>query len=424
MGRARKFVRYKGKIVKGLSLHKASGRYYSIPDGKARKYWGSELDAAAQDYRASKLSPEDRERAELMDKVETLEAEGVVLLATLRSTLDTIDGGPKPEPKPEPKPVPASKETLADCLSLWEEWKQAESCTAEYIAAGAKIFREFLACVGNLPISQVTHGHFGKWQRRIIKAGRNESHYWQDRRHKIVSQILKFAVRKRQEDWAFPPRLSAWADSYDRKAWCVDDSNALPLPVEDFQAILQALEYSTTETPTIKRAMLYIAIQTGFVPTDLAALNWDNLHLSEPTPYVDLPRTKVEKKTGAAVPRITPLLPQTVRALVALERGGAWVFSGRRKRLTTAAIKQQTNKLFRRAGVTDFTIKHLRNVGANLAEENDLSELMISRFLGHTVKSVKRHYLAKSKKPEYLLPLVALIERDYFPKPEALVEVG
>ncbi len=63
----------KGSLVEGLSLHSASGRFYSIDSKGEREYWGREKPKAIRAYR-SRSKGKGLSDAEA---VEWLEAEGL-----------------------------------------------------------------------------------------------------------------------------------------------------------------------------------------------------------------------------------------------------------------------------------------------------------------------------------------------------------
>ena len=60
-----------------------------------------------------------------------------------------------------------------------------------------------------------------------------------------------------------------------------------------------------------------------------------------------------------------------------------------------------------------WSFKHLRNIGGTLGDKGGLSEMMIDRFLGHTLKRERAKYLGDVD-ASYLVPLVNLIGAEYF----------
>ncbi|MEE9293398.1 MAG: hypothetical protein V3W34_00325 [Phycisphaerae bacterium] len=165
------------------------------------------------------------------------------------------------------------------------------------------------------------------------------------------------------------------------------------------------------------RAILMLACQTGFGWVDCSDLRTtDAKRSSSGFPYVDLPRYKSARKVGKPVERRIPLLPSTVKALEALARvnQSQHVFkSDNGSALKPTTCPKEFEKFCQAAGVEGWTFKHLRNVGSNVADEHDLSSRVIDRFHGRVLKGVKRAYLVKSRKPEYLIPLVNLIGAEY-----------
>ena len=54
MARPRKYIHDTGKTVDGLSLHRSTGRFYSVETDGQRTYWGTDKTVAIRDFLTSK----------------------------------------------------------------------------------------------------------------------------------------------------------------------------------------------------------------------------------------------------------------------------------------------------------------------------------------------------------------------------------
>jgi Phage integrase family len=174
---------------------------------------------------------------------------------------------------------------------------------------------------------------------------------------------------------------------------------------------------STTRRGLQFRAMLLFGCQAGFGFVDCSQLMPKDIKTENGLTYAHLPRTKSVKKIGQPVDRRIPMLPSTIQALRALAKfnNGSYIFKNDHGGpLNPSSCSKEFEKFCKGAGVSDWTFKHLRNVGSNLADEHDLSSRMIDRFHGRVIKGAKKSYLVKTRKPEYLISLVNLIGAEHF----------
>ena len=239
-----------------------------------------------------------------------------------------------------------------------------------------------------------------------------------------------------------------WADDWkidDRTPYVPKASNREPMPVHVYRRCLAVADEwasididhldSTTQKgmgqrrqATIKQregvqfaALLHLIIH-GLDTVDCTRIQWSNLiDLDGDMPYFDFPRSKSKHRTGYPIDRKTPLLPSCVAALKCwqeFERPARTIFKtahGSKYNSSTLAtafakLRGEANK--------EWTLKHLRNVGSSLADQHGMSEMVVDRFLGHTLKKARAKYLG-TVGPEYLVELGNLIERHYFGTPSS-----
>lgn len=175
------------------------------------------------------------------------------------------------------------------------------------------------------------------------------------------------------------------------------------------------------------KAVLYLVVNCGLDNVDICRLRREHLQLDADTPHLDFARSKVEWKTGQAVERLIPLLPETVAALRTWidhehdSTGTVFRTAGQGKvhppkPFDKSTLSTKVKQLRDNAKVKQ-SLKHLRNVPATLAKESRLPTEMADYVLGHTQKGIAARYTGDML-ITYAQPLVDEIGAKY------LVEVS
>lgn len=442
-----------GTEVHGLSFNKSNQTYYTIVKltGK-RKYLGRDIDDAVAEVERPQRDHE-------------WEAAMNIDIDIQRATNDLISGpigkedGCRPDKEAleailafarqagskDAKDVSPSKQRLSDCLKTWVDWMTQDGTIfkTDNVKDNEKRFRSFSRCVGNLSISTITHDHFVKWQKWIRSQSNWKSAKTGKDHHATVKKILSFAKRKKR-DWNFPVGLLEWADDWkmdDKTPYVPKQSNREPMPVHVYRRCLAVTDewasidleqYDATtqkgrgqrrqaiikQREGVQFAALLRLIIHGLDTVDCTRIRWSNLiDLDGDLPYFDFPRSKVKHRTGFAIDRKTPLLPSCVSALQRWQRYENPVRTVFRTSQGTPYNSSTLAGAFAKLRENqDWSLKHLRNVGGSLADQNGMSEMMVDRFLGHTLKKARAKYLG-SVGPEYLAELVKLIGAEYLDFP-------
>ncbi len=334
----------------------------------------------------------------------------------------------------------ASKEKLSDCLRSWLAWKQDEGIGKDYMDETERIFREFIGLVGDKPVSQLAKQDFVRLEKHLIK--NSKSNNWWNLRIKSVNTILDFCYQK--TDFPFPADLQRWRSLIGNKPVMPKKENKKPLPLDIYRGIIDHLESQArlnvdampkaSQSDKAKRkqawddkreavmflGLIDMAINCSLDNADIGRLQWRHLKFDAKIPHMDFSRRKPERKTGAPVERLTPLLLQTIKALKrwrAYEKPSTLVFSNSQKgawvqdKLNTAFVK-----LKKAAGYGSFwTFKHLKNVAPSLRKKHRLDSEMSDAILGHIPKGSKTSKFYEDDVDEsYLLPLVELVDNHFF----------
>jgi len=414
-----------GQEIAGLHYHKHNRSYYTInPKTSKREPLGRDLRAAVAAV------------ADVLD--------GEWWSDDLSMRKPVVEIREKHSQQPIPIQVEHSKERLSDCLSFYLNWEtndEPNSLTPNLIAT-KRAFAKSIKCVGNLPVNQITNDDFLKWQKHINKTYKNATVRTIRNHHSIVHRILSFAKRKNRQ-WDFPvgllERSTDWQDDcgtpYREKP-----INKEPMPVAVFNRCLkQAEQWATIDVDAMPNntqrhkasrkvardrqrmgiqwnAMLRLVIH-GLATVDLCRIQWSNIIDLDGNAYYDFPREKMKHKTGYAIDRKTPLLPSCIKALKAwrkYELATKYVFRNASKApFDSSVLSTAFLKLRKAAGFKQWTLKHLRNVGGTLADQNAMSEMVVDRFLGHTLKAARSKYFG-SVDPTYLSDLVTKIGAEHF----------
>lgn len=476
MGRPRKYVQTNGKEITGVSKM-PDGRFYIIDNNNRRRYFRKVEDARAA-YLATQsrdLSP--MERAVLIAKAEIRRAaaheklkrsgmhdelgnrivtgppEPIVVrnddsilfkyLETANSLADTV-GVPEVDVR-RVNPSVSSAGSAPKLSRVIDEWRRLKKTgrgdkDTRHVKEATRIFKQFIRVIGNNPIDGLNASQFAAWREWVLNAAvKRASGKWSNDRHAIVKQVIRF-VRRHRSDWPWPDGLSDWLDAYDRKAYLPSAANKQPLPPEVFRQLLTAAEKWAQTDPSASnadtqqgrgqrrqaqikihnglqmRAILMLGVNCGLDPIDFSRIQREHIKLDGEAPHLDLPRSKVEHRVGAAVDRRTPLLPSTVevvREVLAMAPSSGPVFRTARGSPFTAVTKN-FRRLAGELGVEErWSFKHLRNVGPTLGKKAKLSKDERDAFLGHVVNGTSAFYEGDVDET-YLVDLVNLIGKHYF----------
>lgn len=472
----RKYIRDANrKLVDGLSIHKPSGRHYSIDDDGKRRYWGTDRPEAIRRFRAH--------------------AEGIVWLKDSAVSLPeqpvsiAIISGPKHKPKPKPE-TKGSKQRLSDCFAEW--WKIMLNFSDQpttYMKDVKRAFHRFVVVVGNKQISKINADDFAAWRSWVTreKAKRGWSAKAHNDQHKYVKNVFS-TVKSERPSWPFPDGLLEWQHLPKairrRNKYVSKKHNREPMPVDVFHAVLAQAERWTqgpTEFETAtnsgkgkKRgsngrlhrgitaaAMFRLAANCGLDNADTAAATWDNIkNLDGSLPYLDMPRVKIKNQSSVELDRKIPLLPSTVKALQRLRdecrisdtlfrtehgsphnknsiydqledtmieagldprfpdgvNGNTYRYVRTKKaKQPDGTIKRKTiRKLdgeYKRKQQDGWTFKHLRNIGGK--RRHGIGKEERDHFLGHVDQTQTRWYTGDADQT-YLVALVNGMGAEYF----------
>ncbi len=452
------------------------GRYYIIVGHKQRRYFRS-LDQARAAYLADQMRAlSSANRAELTAKAEVRRAAALERLERA-GILDLVDepiipagplvlhhddldigffqylesankladlaGVPQVQVRhTDKRTTPSHAPTLSRVLAEWRRLKSAthKGRETEHMRDVARAFKRFIKVVGDVPLDELSAAHFRLWREWVLdESVKRASGKWSNDQHAMVKQVLRF-VRRHQSDWPWPDGLSDWVDAYERHAYQPKADNKQPLPVDEFNRLLEtAHRWSHADTEAFDRnsqrgrgqrrqafvkrelglqlvAILRLAANCGLDPVDIERLRPEHLRLDAEVPHLDLPRLKVAHRVGAAVDRKTPLLPSTVAALTAALKGRAGI--GPVFRSSRGAPLKRLSQLFRRLAddactERKWSFKRLRNIGSTLAKRAKLSTDERQAFLGHAIGGTSKFHEGDLDE-RYLTDLVNLIGNTYF----------
>jgi integrase len=469
-----------GREIHGLSFHKPSGEFYSIAVGGARRYWGRDLAAAIRDYLRSKgaadssasisgagaipdeIAPtlNDEQLAALGSKklVITLPADFIEShldnpgIRALYNRQRAAQGLP-PISAPDALAKSAAQvETerqqdkgvhrLRDALKLWRKMKEDEDVTEQQIARTEKIVNRLIECIGNRPVSELDAQDFANWRRWVTRFTRNLSGGVHNEHHARLKSFF-IEVKRDKPSWNWPIGLREWLEDWKPQAHAVDGSHRKRIPVDAFKRLLAVCETWKSVAPdsigketqrdrALRRlakakrlegyrfaAIVRLAANACLDNVDCMRIRWDNLKLDCDLPHMDFARPKPAKKTGAPVPRRTPLLPATVAALRELREltpDESFVMVGAHgEEYKRTTFSNAVDRLLTEAQVDGWSWKHLRNIAGSLGRKNKIQTEVIDTLLGHAVKGVSSRYTDETEvDAAYLVPMVNLIGAEYF----------
>lgn len=344
---------------------------------------------------------------------------------------------------------PPSEEKLSDCLREWQK-RQPKKHTQHFNFYTHR-FEDFIKHWGDIPISHLKKEHLTDYEAHISEAKADKTKKTRDDSIRPITAILSFV--KRKTSYPFPDGLTDWTHSIDFGGYRPNpEKNLKRMPVEEFKKLLaKADEWANIDVEKFAKKVKYkglnpkmtharkyrlatqrkrlglqwavmirLAAQCGYGPTDLASLCLDHLHLDGEVPYVELPRQKPEHLVGFPIPRKTPLLPATVKAMKQLAeqdpRPRETVFLSEKNAPFTPSGITQGYQLLAKAAEVAWELRFCRKIGPTLGFANRISREVRDVFLGHIVgDSTSRFYEEVATLGEgYLLPIVNLIGAEYF----------
>ena len=474
-------VKKGGTEVPCVSFHKATGQFYTLLDTGQRAYLGPYLEPVVKQYLLREPSlrgrvvtalqeieelggedalreiPEDLRhqldsftKLELPGLIDWMEAKKdtdptarvlyndyVVKSGSPEKQLPPLSSAGDGQPQPQEEPT---KQRLRDALTIWEKHKAEEGCGTDYVKDVRAVFLRFVGLVGNKRLFELNADDFAEWRRWIVKHGAGRSNKWMNDQNKKVASLL-LAVKRDKPGWPIPDGIKQWSAVWKTKQYVVNKKNRQAMPVEQFQALLavargwqgadpEAYPKDTQKGKAqrlqarLKRqeglrweAILRLAANCALDNIDCRTIRWEQLRLNEPLPHMAFPRKKVEKATGAAVDRFTPLLPSTVEAIKRYRsvqpHEGPVFRTARGGPFSDTTFYYAFANLAQQAGVTELTFKHIRNVAPTLGKRNKLSKDERDAILGHVVAGTSKFY-EDSVDATYLVDLVNLVGAEYF----------
>lgn len=453
MARPRKYIQFDGKTIDGLSLHKSTGRYYSLgPDGQ-REYWGRDKPRAVEDFlrRNNPVPMSNHEASVLLQSEEGLEPwEITPNLINLKQEANPTYG-PVPvdwlPPKSQGDQKPKSGKRLSNCIDAWMEiMLDGHANPTDYMMDVKRVWKKFQKAVGNKLVSEIKPDDFATWRSWVTKeqAKNNRSAKWHNDHHKYIKTVVR-NVKIERPSWKFPDGVIEWQELPKRikmkNSYVPKSSNKQPIPVDIFHQVIaiaytwtqEQLDFDTkTQSGRAKKraalarhhkgwtcsAMFRLAVNCGLDNADVAAITWNHVkNLDGDFPYLNMPRTKIVNRFRNEVDRKIPLLASTVNALIQLKENcqmADTIFrTAHGSPHNKDTIRRQLESAMTEAGLTpkSWTFKHLRNVGGKkrlgiTGDERD-------HFLGHVGATESKWYTGDADE-KYLLPLVKKIEHEYF----------
>jgi integrase len=500
MARPRKYIQVNGRTIDGVSLHRATRRYYIFDNRGKQRYFHDwrEASAAYRSVLAGRLQPVDRAKLEARSSVRAAEVieklrrngqgseaddllfEGVAerilregtsawlqFLEKMNLTADEL-GVPNYEVVEVGPAVAASDVAELDTpenprlSKVGETWlrgkmsergmeyvppegraKMKRSPLTEHMRTTMSQWRRFIACVGDVRIGNLKPEDFRRFHAWSNKeAAKRSTTRWHGQLLQGVTLVFNYCQRH-YVDWNWPPNIDQRIRAYAPRAYAPAEENAEPMPPDLFARLLSrcdewaGLDPGEFDANTQKgrgkrlqaiqkrrdgrqmRLILMLAANGGLNAIDFQRLQWSHLKLDDPIPHLDLPRPKAKHTVGRAINRRTPLVSPVVTALRDWERprrgtDGHVFRTVHGTPVNPARISRNVGRLLDEEGLDrTYTFRHMRNIGATLAANEQLPEEMIQAFLGHTPRNTSKRY--KGRKPVvYTQPIVDLINRYYF----------
>jgi integrase len=368
-----------GTEVPGVSFHRETGQFYSIPAKGQRDYLGKDLTFVVRKYLLREGSLDVGSVVTAMDILDEADVAPEVvegLPDDVKTQLDShvswqvpglIDwieenkdtnptarhlyndmmvktGYPEKQLPPLATRQAASpreeqtKQRLRDVVRVWEQHKAEENCRATYVRGIRAVFDRFVGLVGNKLLSELNADDLARWRRWIIRNGVGKSNKWMNDQNRKVQTVL-LAVKREKPLWPFPDGLKEWTAAWQTRTYVASRNNRRVLPAEGVNGLLTVVREWQQANPEVYskdtqrgraqrrqardkqheglrwEAIIRLAVNCALDNVDCRTIRWEHLKLSDPVPHMDFPRSKVKKMTGLEVDRLTPLLPSTVEAL-------------------------------------------------------------------------------------------------------------
>ena len=259
-----------------------------------------------------------------------------------------------------------------------------------------KAFTEFIKVAGNKPCLAVEAADFLHYREWCDE--HKTSNDWYNKRLGRVGTLWRWLICEHEAD--VPHRLPMWLDSNKQQPHEVKDQSSAIVPPAEFYAAI-------AEADPVYKAVFLLCLGCGLNRSDVRLLKWSQLFLDDPIPHYAGKRHKLSHKIGAKTFRRIPLLPETVAALKALPGDGDYVFPSIKKDfyISSAWDKVSGGSMF----------SQLRNCFSTAAEEADVSDKLIDRFLGHSRSGDTKKYLDKMP-VDHLMPVVEAGRQKFFAK--------
>lgn len=282
---------------------------------------------------------------------------------------------------PKPK-SPVDGLSIKTLCNLYLDHQEARAVIGElklrHIHDQIYLLKDFVRFIGsNRAVSDISTIDLQNYRKRLIKTGKSPNTV--NNRIAAVKSMYNWALDNEIIDSA--PRL---------KAVKKISPHRVERPIFTVPQIQSLLKSASTQM----RAMIWLALNTGFGCTDCAELKWKNLDLENCR--VNFPRGK----TG--ISRNLPLWPETVQALNEVPklgdlvfytgRGNPWVRAvkavgkdGKEKYTKANTVSKEFSKLIKKAGIRTqkgVGFYTLRRTAATLAATSG-DPFAVQKLLGH-----------------------------------------
>jgi len=328
-----------------------------------------------------------------------------------------------------------------------EAWKayQADQHGGEtrHIREQISRWESFVRSANNVRVDVLTPEHFREYFDAVARKSKGKSAKMHHDRCAAPKSILTWA-KKRYPEYGISRDALDWADSFDRRKYKAKRSIRQPVTPEGFTALIaqcrawqqidpEKIDVSTVSgrgkkhQATLKRrdghqleAILTLSLNCALDNVDIERIEWDHLIVEGDTPRMDFERRKAERLVGQPVPRVTPLLAETVAALQRWRgfenRTVGRVFrSARKSSYTRSHLARTFQRLKQDAGLNrGLTFKAFRNAAPTVAYRKLGRAEYADMILGHEVSSEARKYIGDVEDPQTLRPLVDAIQAEYF----------
>ncbi len=444
-GRPAKFVRRSnGKEIHGLSLHKATGRYYAT-FSEPRVYFGSDLRRAFRAFHYWKAragletvtitsdtfpGPDDLKLQEFIDAkiaageraVITIQDDGTLSdevdvaadafwtkvrdallddphLAAERTGIKEIAYLERLKPPPPSKHLSKLVQLyLADKPDLSPKERQNSNVW----------WSEFCETTGAEIVSDLGRKAFRKYRDEVkqAQAKRGLSNAWTRSRFGKIKAIINHAVGGEME-------LSPEDRSIlELRALLKPPPKPPPSPVDISRDELHSI---LRHADSWEKALILVGLNCAYYPIDCSRLQWSMIDFRRGAVRFD--RTKAIGRARGSVPRVAVLWKRTMRALKKIENDHSHVFiSAYGTPVHIETIRNHWKALCEKAGVTSsLTFANLRDSAMTVAASSEnpaVPEQQYHALAGHVARGVDDNYIRR--KPRFVETACRVIERYYF----------